>query len=230
MNPEFDTLPFEMFGLQLQEPMALVTTWCIAIFAIYAYRNLPTPNTDFLRFWKKFYFFLAIGMFCGGLGHMLFGYSGIYGKMPAWTFGVLAGVAATLAMFSLVENQKLKRRLIQLSILESFAALTLSIATQKFIFVAVDTILTYLLGCGAMAFYFYKKGFNGIDKIFVGVLILIPSAFIFLFKIDLHKYLNRDDLSHVLMLVCMIFFYMGVKVYAKSQENSLSESQNSSLA
>jgi hypothetical protein len=43
-----------------------------------------------------------------------------------------------------------------------------------------------------------------------GTLVLIPSAFIFILDINLHVFFNRDDFSHVLILISSLLFYRAV--------------------
>lgn len=221
MMPEFDILPFELFGLNLQEPMALVTNWCIAIFAFYAYRNVPTDSGEFLKYWRFFFGFLTIGTFFGGLGHLFYQYTGVFGKMPSWTFGVIAGLAASLAMFSLIKSNKWRNLLIRIAILESFTMLVAALVFKNFAFIAADAVLTYLLACGFVGYFLFKKSVPGAMNIVLGVLILFPSIFVFALKINLHKFLNRDDLSHLLMLGCIILFFLGTKKFDSESQKSL---------
>jgi hypothetical protein len=221
MIPEFDILPFELFGLHLQEPMALVTNWCMCIFAFYAYKNIPAESGDFLKYWRFFFGFMTIGTFFGGLGHLFYQYTGIYGKMPCWIFGTIAGLAASLGMFSLIKNTKWRNLLIRIAILESFTMLVAAMVFKSFIFIAVDAVFTYLFACGFVGYFLFKKSVPGAMNIVVGVMVLFPSVFLFVFKINFHKFLNRDDLSHLLMLGCIILFFLGTKKFNSETQKSL---------
>ena len=55
---------------------------------------------------------------------------------------------------------------------------------------------------------------------YMGVLVCIPSVFIFLLKLNPHKWLNKDDLSHLLMLLCLIFFYLGAIARSKTLQGN----------
>ena len=44
---------------------------------------------------------------------------------------------------------------------------------------------------------------------------MLPSAFVFLFKLNLHKWLNKDDLSHLLILTGIIFFYSTLQRWGR---------------
>jgi len=43
-----------------------------------------------------------------------------------------------------------------------------------------------------------------------GTLVLIPSAFIFILDVNLHELFNRDDLSHFIILITIIFYYKAI--------------------
>lgn len=211
MNPEFEIIPFQLLGLSLQEPMALISNWSISAFAFFAFFQLKNAEGEFHRIWRIFFLLLGVSTFFGGLGHVFYQYTGIYGKMPSWTFGVLAGYAASRAMFTYFERPNLRKIAENVVLIESALVLVLALSFKSFLFVAVDAILTYLIACGMLAINFYRRGIQGMQWIAIGVIILIPSAFIFLLKINLHRFLNRDDLSHWLMLTCIVFFYMGIR-------------------
>lgn len=212
MNPEFEIIPFQILGLSLQEPMALISNWSIACFSFFAFFQLKNAEGEFHRIWRLFFLLFGISTFFGGLGHVFYQYTGIYGKMPSWTFGVLASYAAARAMFTYFENPSLRKKAEKIVLVESVLVLLLALGMKSFLFVAIDAILTYLLACGMLAVSFYRKGIRGMQWIAAGVIVVMPSAFIFLLKINLHRFLNRDDLSHWLMLTCIVFFYMGIRV------------------
>ncbi|MBU2018751.1 MAG: hypothetical protein KJ941_03810 [Bacteroidetes bacterium] len=209
MSADSYLITFEFLGLKLQEPMALLTNWSIAGFALYAFFNLKPNDDEFKDHWRTFFGILAVSMFLSGLGHLFYQYSGIIGKIPTWILGVLAGCYALFAMFTYYDEKKAQKYRLTVW-LYSALIIVLAISLQSFVFVAIDAILKYIL-CGCMAFHWFKRGEENLRWISLGVLILLPSAFIFLMKINPHIWFNKDDLSHVLMLGCIIFFYKAVK-------------------
>lgn len=215
MNIEI--IEFEFAGLTLQEPMALITNWMMSLFSLYAFIKLSKSIQPEVLLWKKFFMWFTITAFAGGLGHLFFQQLGIPGKYPNWITSVLAGYYAGFAMlFNFnVNSEKLRLFLI----LKGIILLALSIIFQKFIFIAIDAILTYIIYCGIIGYKLTKSTSLDYRYMYVGVLICIPSVFIFLLKLNPHRWLNKDDLSHLLMLFCLIFFYLG----AKARNQSLSE-------
>lgn len=213
MNQEFEIIFFELFNLKLQEPMSLVTNWMTASFCLFAAFKLKGEETNFMVLWRRFFLYLGISTALGGLGHLFFQYTGIYGKMPSWSFAIFSGLFVSFAMLSLVQEGKWRSSMTGIVLFKSALLLIYALWFQKFLFVAIDAIMTYLIICGGSALYFSRKFIPGMREIILGVLILLPSAFIFLMNVNVHRFLNRDDISHLLMLGCAISFYAGVKKF-----------------
>jgi hypothetical protein len=210
-NLPAERLPFSLFGLCLQEPMALVTNWIIAITAFILYFRIKDPVTAFQQSWRKFYFYFGLSTFFSGFGHVLFNYFDVYGKYPTWILGLIAAYHAGRAMISLnviSPNAQKMYSWVLYAKLTSFALLALIL--QSFIFVMVDAVITYLFFCLGFGIYYWRKGINSFKYTVIAVLILFPSIFIFTLKINPHIWFNKDDLSHVLMALTIIFFYLGV--------------------
>jgi hypothetical protein len=144
-----------------------------------------------------------------------------YGKVPSWTLGVLAAIFASFAMIETVNNESAQKLLQRVVLIKSVILLSLSFVTLKFLFVALDTSVTYLFFCGYLAYRQSKKEWRGINYFYYGVLALLPSAFIFGLKFNLHKWLNKDDLSHIFILACVMLFFEGVKSTQKLMPNRL---------
>ncbi len=205
---------FEWMGLQLQEPMAIITNMMLSLFCLFACLRLRRGSDSAANYWwRLFYVFFGWSTFFGALGHGLFLYFGVYGKFPCWTLGCIANVFAAKGMMSFQGYSRLTRPVEWFIWIKSLLFLVLAISTQKFIFVALDAIVTYLTFTGAFAFVLIKRGLTEMRFMLIGVLILLPSAFIFILKINPHRWLNKDDLSHILMLACIAFFYHGMKVW-----------------
>lgn len=207
MNAEI--IEFEIAGLSLQEPMALITNWMMSGFCLYAFLKLKNAQTPDLIWWKRFFLVFSISSFFGGTGHLFFQYLGIPGKFPNWVTGIASGYCAGKAVLTHFSESNAKKGLQWFLIGKAFTLLTLAIVLQKFIFIAVDAIITYVLFCGVIAYYLTKKGLVELKYLYYGVIVCLPSVFIFLLKLSPHKWLNKDDLSHLLMLVCLYFFYLS---------------------
>lgn len=216
-----ETIKFEWLGLHLQEPMAIISNLLIAALCFFAWFNLKRWNNAPNRWWRLFFLFFGISTIFGALGHAFYGYWGVEGKFPCWMMGGLANCAAAKAMFEFPTTRPApyKEWLIWL---RSGLMVALAISTQKFIFIAIDAIITYVFYTGVFGYILYRRGVRETRFMVYGVIILFPSAFIFLMKLNLHRWLNKDDLSHLLMLGCIFCFYLGMRAWGKQNEPQLS--------
>lgn len=210
-NVPLEKLPFSMFGLCLQEPMALVTNWIISITAFVLYFRLRNAENEFQQNWRTFYFFFGLSTFFSGFGHVLFNYFDVYGKYPTWILGMIAAYHAGKAMISLNALSPLTKKAYSWVLyvkLLTFALLALTF--KSFVFVMLDAVITYLFFCLGFGIYYWRKGVSSFKYTVIAVIILFPSIFIFTLQFNPHLWFNKDDLSHVLMAFTIIFFYLGV--------------------
>jgi len=210
-NIPAERLPFSVFGLCLQEPMALVTNWIIAITAFILYFRLSIPKSEFERNWRKFYLFFGMSTFLSGFGHVLFNYFDVYGKYPTWILGVIAAYHAGKAMISLdVLKPSVKDKLNWILYAKMITFLLIALVFKSFVFIMADAVITYLFFCLGFGIYYWRKGIKSFRYTVVAVVILFPSIFIFTLQFNPHIWFNKDDLSHILMVFTIIFFYLGI--------------------
>jgi hypothetical protein len=209
MNQE--VIKFELYGLTLQEPMALAANWLMSIFCLYAFFKIRKGKGLDMLWWQRFFISFSIAAFLGGTGHLFFHYLGIPGKFPNWIFTILSGFCAGFAMLVNYPNEVQKKKLRIFILVKGFILLLLAIIFEKFLFIAIDSILTYVIFCGIIARIIHNLGSTEMRFMYYGVLFCAPSVFIFFLKINLHRFLNKDDLSHLLMLGCLMFFYRSIK-------------------
>ncbi|PKR80403.1 hypothetical protein CW751_10055 [Brumimicrobium salinarum] len=210
-NIPAEKLPFDFMGLCLQEPMALVTNMLIAITCFVIFYKFNPVENKFQKHWKLFYLLFGLSTFFSGFGHMFFNYSGIYGKFPTWILGLISAFHAGKAMISLnVISPKTNKILNNILLVKLIGFTVLAVVFKSFVFVMADAVITYLFFCMGMGLYYWKKGLNSFKYTVIAVLVLIPSIFIFTLQFNPHLWFNKEDLSHVLMVTTIIFFYIGI--------------------
>jgi len=158
-----------------------------------------------------FYLLLGISSFLGALGHTLFMYFNMYGKMPSWVLACAANVCAGFGMLKYDQEISVRNPLVHLTWIKSAGLLIASLVIQKFVFVAVDAIVSYILFTGIYALKLKKNGIESMKFMALGVLVMLPSAFVFLFKWSPFRWLNKDDISHLLILAGIFCFYLALK-------------------
>jgi hypothetical protein len=216
-----ELLPFELFGLCLQEPMALITNWLIALTSFTLFFRIQRPLSSFSKHWRLFYLYFGISTFFGGLGHVLFNYFGIPGKFPCWIFGGLSAFHAAKAMISVNMLTKNLQLIITLFLwVKLFALTSLALYFGSFLFVMIDAVITYLFFCMGFGFYYWSIGYSNFKYTVYAIIILLPSIFIFTLKLNPHIWFNKDDLSHILMVITIIFFYLGIRGFGMFESRS----------
>lgn len=213
-NIPADKLPFHLFGLCLQEPMGLILNWVMASIAIIMFVRLKNKNASFQKSWRWFFLTFAISTFFGGLGHVFFIYTGFYGKIMSWIMNFIASFFAGKAMIETgLIRQKAKKNLLNFIVAVSFVLLVLTMMYKSFTFVIIDTAIIYFTFCLGFGIDALKKGIPSMKYIIIAVLILIPSAFVFIFKINPYLWFDTNDLSHTFIIISLFFFYFGVVNY-----------------
>jgi cbb3-type cytochrome oxidase subunit 3 len=215
---------FTIGNLQLQEPMALLTNWMIAFTCLILYKKIKNPQTLFELNWKRFYAFFGVSVFFGGLGHLFFHYLGVYGKFPCWILGVFASYFAGKAMISTAIFSLKNRNTLHYFLVAKCSILgVLAILYTNFIFITIDAVLSYLFYCGIVSLIYWRKGRSEFKYIVYAILVLLPSIFIFLLRLNPHVWFNKEDLSHILMILTIILFYFGVQQFIQlNKKTSLS--------
>jgi len=205
-------IAFSLFGLDLLEPMAFVTNMVVVLSCLLAYSRTRELTTRYAHWWKGFFISFALASFFGALSHVFWNYWWFYGKIPSWFFGVVATTCSAFAMLEVAGLQKkVKNFLRSVLVVRGLVVLTSAFIFWKFLFVAIDTIFIYITFAGIYGVILLRRGFDHMRYNMLAMVFLIPTAFIFLLKIDLHEWLNREDLSHLLMSVSIFFFSEGVR-------------------
>lgn len=204
---------FELFGMDLLEPTAILWNLAVAAASLIFYIQLKTIRTGsgFLKFWRLFFFLFFVASLFGAVGHGWFLYFGLYGKIVPWTSTIFAIAAAEMAMASLLKRGLLRNLIFGITALQLASTLAITAFLQDFLPVAINTIVGLLLIVTPLSIVHqvnYSKHFR---LFWIGVITLLPSAFFFLLKINLHPLFTKDDASHLFILICLAFFYAGVK-------------------
>jgi len=206
-----EVIKFEWLGLHLQEPMGIIMNFAMAAFSFFAFFKLKRTEYDEAgKWWKLFYLTFGISTVFGGLGHGLFYYFQVPGKFPCWITGCLANVFCAKGILSF-SGYQIRNKALEIFIWsKSLLLVVAAMISQKFIFVAIDAILTYLTFTGGFALALKKRGLQEMKYMVLGVIVLLPSAFVFLLKINIHRWFDKNDLSHVFMLGSIICFLPGI--------------------
>lgn len=231
IGSDFDKMEFSWFGLDLLEPNSLLTDSLITVFAFaFAYlvaRNYP--KTPFYNRWKWLFVLQGISFFLGGLGHVLYNYTGIWGKFVPMIFATGFVMMVEHSMLTLIPE---RRQRLFMTISKVKAAITLSTLTIMMFTMDVENNLEKLLlvpSLNTTIGYFATQFFLGIKYgrtvsrslylLPISVLVLIPAAIFQMKKINLHPWFDRNDFGHVLIIISLFLYYFAIKGYYKDTRN-----------
>ena len=225
IGADFEKIQFVLFGWELVEPMALITDTIMGTISIIFGLKVAKLKSShpFYLYWSLFFIIFGIGSFWGGFAHAFYGYWGIPGKIPSWISGPTSVYCLEQAMISANKKEKWIKRFKGISfwklvvVLVSFI-LVLTFADLKekpelgFLPIAINTIVGVSFFAGVLGLIYVKRGYVSLYKYFsLGVLIMLPSSFVFLMKINLHQWFDKNDLSHVLLTLGITYFFIGVR-------------------
>ncbi|MGV6861623.1 MAG: DUF6962 family protein [Putridiphycobacter sp.] len=234
VGADFPKIEFQMFGLDLLEPMALIFDSILGVLSVFfAVKVFQLKKTiPFYKYWMLFFLVFGLGAFTGGLGHVFFNQWGITGKIPSWVAGPVSIYFLEKAMIS-IHWDKTTAKKWQLAsdiklglVLLIFLYLLITIGypqekTTPFLPIAINTIIGVISTAGILGFKYTEKYSAKFKFFWLGVLIMMPTAFIFLMKINVHQWFDKNDFSHILFAIGITYFYLGVKGIANGLKQSL---------
>lgn len=228
IGQDYPKIEFELFGLDLVEPNAFIGDLIIFLVALYYYFKVKKQelngSDDFLKNWRLFYLWFGISFLCGGFGHVLYNYTGVMGKTPSWFLGLLAPYFIEQAMLSIYPNVSRRKLFRQISTIKLvvFALLELVIlcvfdisdAPEKGLLLPTLSTTAGLFIClGILGFYYQRKLHPSFKYLWYAMIVLILSAIPQAMKINIHQYWDRNDVSHIFLLLALVLYYQTIRHY-----------------
>jgi len=224
IGEDYAKIKFNLFGLELLEPNAFIGDSLILLFSLYFYFLLTKRKGEsfFIDQWRKFYLVFGISFFFGGLGHLLFNYWGIPGKYPGWFIGMWTPFFAEQAMISIYPNKSKRKLFKQLSyfklvifiIAEIIVIATVDLEPKPELGIIIPTINSVIglsISLGVLGVFYHKKIHAAFIYLWISALILIPSGLFQSQKISFSQYFDRNDASHVFIILSLILYYQTLK-------------------
>jgi len=233
IGTDFDKIETNIFGYKFLEINALYGDTLILIVALILAYNVSklAEKEAFFNNWKWFFIVFGIGFFAGGLGHFVFHYWGLPGKYASWYLGIVAVYFVERAVISIYPNEKWRGRFnsffkikLMLALLGAtwvFVFIDISQDPQKGLLVpTINSIIGLGLIVGFMGYYYQKTIAPSFKYLWISALVLIPSAIFQSKKINIHQWFDRNDASHILLIISLFLYYKAIKGYSeKLKEN-----------
>jgi len=228
IGSDFEKIEFNFCGFDLLEPNSLIGNTILFISALIISRKVQklSIETPFFNFWRVFFIAFGCSFFIGGLGHGFYNYWGVVGKYPGWMASIISLYFMERAMLSFLKHPR-RSVFVFLSKIKLLIFVVLELTIFTFLDLKENPQLGLLIPSIASAFGFltclgylgwrYTHEINSSFRYFYwSVVVLIPSAVLQGMKISIAPWLDRSDLSHLLLLVVILLHWNGVRGYAKS--------------
>ena len=224
IGEDFTKIVLEFNGLYIQEPNALITDLLMGFVSIFfAFRiKKQKSQHSFLKYWYYFFLTFGIGSVLGGFAHAFFLYTGPQGKFPTWISAILSAYFIEKAMIKsankLNRNNILGKIAFTKMILVFLIVITV-ISTQTyqkehtigFIPVVINTLIGVFISVAVISIYNMRQGHENFKYLLVGVVVMLPSFFVFMFKFNPVQWFDKNDLSHIIIILGIYFFYQGLQ-------------------
>jgi len=212
--------PLFPFGIQITEPYTTLSDLFVSAVGFYAWyqmRKQPRKG-DFQRYMQLYFLLMGVSTLMGSFfAHAFLHIYGHIQKVPGWLVGMVgiyflerASIARRSGDLRLATQELLKKTvLIKLLLL-----LGITIWTRHLGGVGAQSLLALFAVVLPLHFVPWKKYKLATDTYFLyaivgSVLMFIVSAA----KWSIHPNFNFNDISHVVMAVCIYFFLQGALLY-----------------
>ena len=228
IGQDFDKISFEFLGYDLLEPNVFLGDTIITILSLILayktykiYRKIRQP---FFYLWAVFFVIFAFTFFTGGLGHLCYNYWSVEGRSISWFLGVVAVYFSEISMISLLKerNQRIllsisKVKLLVMVIGISLMLLKMDLANdvdKGMILPTINTLMGFVFAFGILGYRFSKLICPDFKYLYISVIVLLPSLIFQGLKINFHQWMDRNDVSHILLLICLVLYYLAIRGYA----------------
>lgn len=223
---DYEKISFDLFGLELVEPNAIIgdsILFGVSMYLAYKVRSLERKES-FFKFWSLFFVVFGIGFLLGGIGHTFFNYLDVSGKYPSWYAGIISVLFIEFAMISIYPAKNRVVLFQSISVVKFLFAMTA--ATFVFLYFelssdpsvglkipSANTLIGLVLVLGLLGNFYRKKYTTGFKYHVLSVIVLLPAGIFQTLKISIAPWFDRNDLSHVFLLISLLFYYKGIKAY-----------------
>lgn len=224
IGQDFPKIEWHFLGLDLLEPNAMIGDIVLFTTSLYIakYIHQNLGNHSFYSNWRRFFIWFGWSFLFGGFGHLFYNYLGLWGKYPSWILGMVATYFLTTAMLSLWPKTKQKTSFERMA----SALLFIGMLVEVSVFISVDLSIdqskglfvpTLISGIGLifslvfLGIRYQKTMHPNFKFLWLAAMTLLPNAFIQSQKINLNQWFDRNDLSHVLLLISLLLYSHTLK-------------------
>jgi hypothetical protein len=226
IGQDFPKIEWHFMSLDLLEPNAMLGDFILFSLSQWIAFTIRkrSESHPFYSYWHKFFNWFGWAFLCGGFGHLLYNYLGLWGKYPSWLMGMVATYYLSLAQISLWPNQIQKNFFRKSATLLLFTGIILEILVFKLVDLCDDQSkglvvpslfsgINMIFSLVFMGIYYQKYYHQNFKFFWMAVLMLLPSALIQNQKINLHQWFDRNDFSHILLAFTLLLYWKGISAF-----------------
>jgi hypothetical protein len=80
---------------------------------------------------------------------------------------------------------------------------------------SVNSLIGFTLTCGILGMRFAKNITKSFYLLPISVLVMVPAAILQMGKISFHPWFDRNDASHLLLIITLFMYFYAVEGYRK---------------
>jgi hypothetical protein len=207
-----EKISVNLFGMILLEPMTFFTDVLIAICCFIFYfklNNIELQEFD-NKYYKRFFNVFGISTLVGGFAHFFYNYFGLSLHLISWILSGLSIYYIEMCSISFINSHKLRKILNLLIYIQLFVFFISILYFKNFLFVKYNSTLGLIAIVFTLELVSLIKSKNkGSSLIIAGIFFTFISAIIHTLKFSINKWFNYNDLSHIFIIICLYFIYMG---------------------
>lgn len=200
-----------LFDYLIQEPMGLITDWLITAFSVYWGLKLSARKDD-SRHFAYFFILLGLSTFFGGAAHGFFYKFGINLHRVAWISSALALFMLQMAVLRLF-NDFIQKVMLAFSVFQLIFFGILFTFSDKFMYTGINLAVGLLF---VVLPFLWRKNERYDLRVLrrnfsIGIAVLLLPGILVAMRINPHKWLNSNDLSHLIIIVALYFLFKGAR-------------------
>ena len=220
IGEDFPKIDWRIFDLELLEPNAFFGDLIISMVALYfafkIQKLFKKFGHTFHLYWFLFFLITALTFTMGGLGHLLYNYWGVQGKYFAWFSGLFSMFMLEMAILSVLKKGSgFAKYFSFLKLLTTLIALTITVILVNLesnpllglIIPFIHSFLGMTYYCGYQGLRLSRERDSSFIYCVYAYLLVFPILIIQSMKINPHQWFDRNDLSHVLLIISLVLFY-----------------------
>lgn len=230
IGADFEKIAIDFYGITVLEPSVLISDvvmgGCSIFFATQLYKKISSHS--FVKSWYYFFLIFGIGSILGGFAHAFYIYGGPQGKFPTWVSAILCAYFIEQAMIKSIGDFKFKKLLSHIAFSKMILVFLIVITVISsdafhenhsigFIPIAINSLIGVFITVSTISFYNRRRGYANFKYFIYGVLVMLPSFFVYMFKLNISPWFDKNDFAHLFILIGNFFFYHALKKFDYSE-------------